>query len=100
MEIDVLKKLDEIYELQEKTMQQKSAQHSDTMREIAVIKEKLSKVEVQTTKTNGRVNSLENWRELLIGGGAIMVLIVLPLISYIFITEIKTVQREINLLQK
>lgn len=44
------------------------------------IKEMLTRIETQTTKTNGRVNKLESWKSLLIGGWIIVTLFVIPLV--------------------
>jgi hypothetical protein len=42
-------------------------------------KEEHAKIIDQTTKTNGRVSKLENWRFLLIGGWGMLVIIVIPI---------------------
>lgn len=49
--------------------------HDDTMI-------KVNEVIVQTTKTNGSVAALKLWQERLIGGGAILVFVILPLLSW------------------
>ena len=46
------------------------------------IKETLERIEVQTTRTNGRVRSLEGWRMYMIGGMAAITLIGVPLLTY------------------
>lgn len=53
------------------------------------VKSDLSSILTQTTKTNGRVNALENWRWFLVGGMAIVSSFVIPLILYIW-SESKT----------
>lgn len=47
-------------------------------------KSDLTEIKQQVTKTNGRVNNLENWRWLLTGGMVIITLMVIPLVIYIY----------------
>lgn len=42
------------------------------------IKDTLQRIEMQTTRTNGRVSSLENWRGFITGGLAILTVLVVP----------------------
>lgn len=58
------------------------------------IKETLSRIESQTTKTNGSVISLRLWRSWMAGGMGIIVLFVIPLLAYLFIVETKSVQAQ------
>jgi hypothetical protein len=44
------------------------------------IKDALIRIEAQTTRTNGRVNKLENWRGFITGGLAILSAIMLPVV--------------------
>lgn len=46
------------------------------------LKETLKRIEAQTTKTNGRVSSLEEWRSYVVGAVAVLTLIGLPLLTY------------------
>ncbi len=48
------------------------------------IKIQLDRIEAQTIRTNGRVNKLENWQSLIIGGASIISFIVIPTIVWIF----------------
>lgn len=47
-------------------------------------KDQLNRIETQVTKTNGRVNSLENWKWMIMGGMSIISMFVIPLAIYIF----------------
>lgn len=51
---------------------------------IKDIKETLARIEVQTTKTNGRVNELERWRYMILGAFALFSMILLP-IAFMFL---------------
>lgn len=42
----------------------------------------LSRIEIQTTTTNGRVNKLENWRWFITGGISVITIIVVPLLGW------------------
>lgn len=63
---------------------------------LSDINEKLGRIEVQTTKTNGRVRALELYKFLLIGGGGIIAIIVLPLMGYTFQANAQVVQNQIS----
>jgi len=51
-------------------------------------KEQLDRIELQTKKTNGRVNGLENWRSYVAGGLAVITIVGLPML-WILITDVK-----------
>ena len=59
----------------------------------------LEKILQQTLKTNGRVNKLENWRSVLIGGWSMVTFIVIPLLTYIYFTHEARTEAAITSLQ-
>lgn len=42
----------------------------------------LARIEAQTVKTNGRVSKLENWRNYIAGGIAVLAFVGIPLLTY------------------
>ncbi len=48
------------------------------------VKDQLIEIKFQVMKTNGRVTKLENWRWMIVGGGAVIMATVIPLIIYIW----------------
>ena len=53
------------------------------------IRDQLNRIEAQTTKTNGRVSKLENWRGFITGGLAILSAIMLPIVFILISSYIK-----------
>lgn len=47
------------------------------------IKESLERIETQTSKTNGRVSKLENWRAYLTGSIVVLSTVVLPIAGWV-----------------
>lgn len=43
----------------------------------------LDRIEIQTTKTNGKVLGLQKWQSFIQGGLAILALIVVPILIYL-----------------
>ena len=57
--------------------------------------EKVESILEQTKKTNGSVMNLKLWRSWMTGVGAILIMIVIPLIVYIFNNSIGKVEAKI-----
>jgi hypothetical protein len=60
---------------------------------------KISSIEEQTKKTNGRVNSLEGWKAYITGGIAVIVLIGLPIMLGL-IADVQRIQASQIIQQK
>ena len=56
---------------------------------IKRIDENVMEIRVQTIKTNGRVNSLEAWRNKITGGLLITDLILVPIVITLIINSLK-----------
>ena len=55
--------------------------------------EVLNRIEVQTTKTNGRVSKLENWRSYNTGAIVTMILIGLPILVWTVNEVVKLISK-------
>lgn len=49
---------------------------------VADIRASLSRIEMQTTMTNGRVNKLEKWRAFLAGCMTVLTAVVVPILGW------------------
>lgn len=45
------------------------------------IQKTLIRIETQTTRTNGRVSSLEGWRQYIVGAVSVLVIVVVPVLG-------------------
>lgn len=66
---------------------------------FAPIVSTLGEVKAQTTKTNGRVSAIENWRWMITGGFSIVTFVVIPMVVYVFnskVTEVASAAQEIR----
>lgn len=50
------------------------------------VKDIVTRVETQTTRTNGRVDGLEKWQDRVIGGMAVLTLVVVPMLGWALYT--------------
>jgi len=72
------------------------AQHTEVI-------EYLKRIEAQTMRTNGRVTSLEGWRNRILGGSSMVILIggaIIGLVIYTFQTARSELKTQISQLQK
>lgn len=72
-------------------MQEKTNGELDTAIQLVAqdtreIKDTVSRIEMQTIRTNGRVSSLEVWKGFITGGLAVIVLLLLPIL-FIMVTN-------------
>lgn len=64
--------------------------NTDQQKEIFNI---LEKINIQTTATNGRVNKLYGWKTGLVMCSGLIVLIIIPLMVYIFLQQSARIDR-------
>jgi hypothetical protein len=83
----------ELYMLIDKNNETNQLQHQALMESIKTFHDKtegtLSTILTQTTKTNGRVTKLEDWKQYLAGGIALFCVVGLPML-WILINDIRT----------
>lgn len=105
MRKDLIKEVEDIKNLLEISIQQKSSIDSDAKKNIAVlqanhqevivslvrIEDEIKEVKIQATKTNGSVMSLKLWRSWITGGLA-MAGITLVLVYFIFNTAVSNLK--------
>jgi hypothetical protein len=58
--------------------------------------EKLDKILEQTTKTNGKVLRLQEWKSYLVGAWAVVTLFVIPLVLYVNAVESNYLDKQIQ----
>jgi hypothetical protein len=56
----------------------------------------LTRIETQTTKTNGRVSRLEAWRSYIAGSIAVVSFLVIPLVGWIFLDKVNELGEEME----
>jgi len=82
----------ELYMLIDKNNETNQLQHEALMQSIKTFHDKtegtLSTILTQTTKTNGRVTKLENWKQYIAGGIALFCIVGLPLV-WILINDVR-----------
>ena len=94
--------------VQQATKSENSGLIGDLRRNVAVLQENhkevviwLQRIEAQTVKTNGSVRSLQAWRGYIMGGLAVITVVILPLIFLVIknVISIQTNTQNINNLQ-
>lgn len=66
------------------------------------IKTQLNRIETQTIKTNGRVNSLEGWKMYISGGLAVIVVLLIPILIFVatdYISALQNGNQTVNIKQ-
>ena len=73
------------------------AKLNQTMEEV--VKPTLVRIEMQTTKTNGTVRSLQQWKSFMMGGLAVIGAVLLPLIFIVVQMYYKSIAKYSNIEQ-
>jgi hypothetical protein len=56
----------------------------------------VERIEAQTMKTNGSVRGLQIWKSFIVGGMAVITMIVIPMITFIFFDKITQLNEKIE----